>query len=84
MAVDVNHLTGSITVAYDKAASTPNAVLELFQTCGYIGEPVMTSAGGRADDVASRAGQIVAKLAVGVLVEKLVEHSAVALIGALI
>jgi copper chaperone CopZ len=83
MAVDVNHLTGSITVSYDKAAS-PNAVLELFQTYGYIGEPMMMPADAHADDAASRAGHAVAKFAVGVLVEKLVEHSAVALIGALI
>jgi copper chaperone CopZ len=83
-AVDVNHLTGSVTVAYDKDSTGPRAILDLFHAHGYIADRAAAADLSHAEDAASRAGQAVAKFAVGMVVEKLVEHSAIALIGALI
>jgi hypothetical protein len=81
---EVKTLTGSVVACYDSAVVSAQTILGVLEAEGFITGPA-----GRVDNrsavrpavgIAGRIG----KAAVGVLVEKLVERSAVALIGAIL
>jgi hypothetical protein len=85
VACEVKAITGSVVARYDPALVNAPALVELLEAEGFISGPAR-----RIDDsaaphskVASVTGRV-AKAVGGVLLEKLVEHSAVALIGAIL
>jgi hypothetical protein len=82
---EVKTLTGSVVVCYEPAVVGAHTIMSVLEAEGFI-----AGQAARVDEhatVRSRAGTIagrVGKAAAGVLVEKLVERSAVALIGAIL
>jgi hypothetical protein len=87
--IQVNSVTGSVLIGYDKEAIKADVIIELLKQHGYCGHAaeLPIARGGAADTLTqalARAGQTLGKVAVGVMIEKLAERSAVALIGALI
>jgi hypothetical protein len=87
--IQVNGVTGSVLIGYEQEAISADALVELLKQHGYCGHAagLLVTRGGAADTLTqalARAGQTLGKVAVGVMIEKLAERSAVALIGALI
>nr|MBS0019492.1 hypothetical protein [Gammaproteobacteria bacterium] len=82
---EVNPITGSVLVRYDESATSAYRVLDLLKRGGYIGPGVDLHAQNRSPEkTASDVGTIVSKAVMGALVERVVERSAVALVGAIL
>ncbi len=85
LSVDIARLTGSVTVTYDPAATTGAALIETLRGAGYVnGDVVLDRPQDYFSQQADRLGDEIGKAAVGFVVEKLLERSAVAVIGALV
>jgi copper chaperone CopZ len=89
IAVEVSTLTGSVVVNYDRDRLDAQRILETLQAYGHLEVPTtgaMIAAAGdaAAAERAATIGQSFGKAIFGVLVEKALERSAVALIGAII
>ncbi|MGC1955682.1 MAG: HMA2 domain-containing protein [Gammaproteobacteria bacterium] len=82
---EVNLITGSVLVRYDESATSAYRVLDLLKRGGYIGPGVDLHPQNRSlEETASDVGTIVRKALMGALVERVVERSAVALVGAIL
>lgn len=85
LSVDIARLTGSVTVAYDPAATTGAALIETLRGAGYVnGDVALDRPQDYFAQQADRLGDEIGKAAMGFVVEKLLERSAVAVIGALV
>lgn len=79
--VRVNEVTGSITLTYDPALLGKQRLLELLLARGWISadllvEPAAPGLAGRVlDRSAARAGEVLAKATVALLVEKAIERA---------
>jgi copper chaperone CopZ len=89
---EVNPLTGSLTVGYDRHQLDGQRIIALLHQHGYCqAQAHAVPAGGYApvgthtalDGIIGSAGSTLGKVVIGTLVEKAVERSAVALIAAL-
>jgi hypothetical protein len=86
--VRVTEVTGSITLTYDVGTLGKQDLLELLLARGWItadllAEPASPGLAARALDLsAARAGEVLAKATVALLVEKAIERSTIALIAA--
>lgn len=85
---EVSTITGSVVINYDRDTASSSMILDTLRERGYInssatvignlaGDPTVT-------DTMAMAGQALGKALFGVLMEKALEHSAMALIGAII
>jgi copper chaperone CopZ len=83
-AVDVNTLTGSITVKYDAGRLSAEALLHVLCQGGYCDPTAASRNDGYLQLAATRAGHVVGKMVFGMVVEKAVERSARALIAAIL
>lgn len=83
-AVDVNTLTGSITVKYDARRLSAAALLHVLCQGGYCDPSATPGHDGYLQLAAARAGHVVGKMVFGMVVEKAVERSAMALIAAIL
>jgi len=83
--VEIARLTGSVTVTYSPAAISGAALIETLRGAGYVNGDIALD---RPQDYfaaqADRLGDEIGKAAMGFVVEKLLERSAVAVIGAII
>ena len=92
IAVEVSTLTGSVVVNYDKDRLDAQRILETLQAHGHMEVPttstLIAAAGdaalNRAADRAAAIGQAFGKAISSMVVEKALERSAAALIGAFI
>jgi hypothetical protein len=82
--VRVNEVTGSITLTYEPGTLGKQDLLERLHGRGWIGaellvEPAAPGIAGRLLDVsAARAGQVLAKATLGLLIEKAIERAVIA------
>jgi copper chaperone CopZ len=84
-AVDVNTVTGSILVGYDKTRTDSNTILAALKAQGYTEHDALVSQHRpTSHGTPSKLVQSVGKTVFGILVEKAVERSAVALVAGLI
>lgn len=82
---EVNVVTGSILIIYDKDAIDSNHILTTLRDAGYTSlEIPLNSQRPTSRGTASKLASTVGKTVFGILVEKAVERSAVSLIAALI
>jgi hypothetical protein len=84
-----NTVTGSLLISYDPDSTSPDALLQILKGAGCCAGSLVlpnreTSVADRVVDSLSGTGDAFGKAVVGVLVEKMVERSAVALIGAVL
>jgi copper chaperone CopZ len=79
-----NALTGSITVNFQRDVVSADTVLETLAARGYYEPGKARHADGQLHDLAARAGDAAGKALFGLVFEKAVERSAMALIGALL
>jgi copper chaperone CopZ len=88
--VDSNPATGSVTIRYDCRESALEEVWEVLHRQGLVGSPIpdlripIDARSAHGVSVGSHIAGSAAEAAIGFLVEKLLERSAIALIGALI
>jgi len=80
----VNALTGSITVNYQKDVVSAETIFGALALRGYHRPDVVRSSDARLNDWATKVGSAAGKAIFGLALEKAVEHSAMALIGALL
>jgi copper chaperone CopZ len=87
-AVEASALTGSIVVHYDKDLIDSDAILGALRQQGYLDAMTVSGAAGPDEKAvfpaASGVGEALGKALFGVLVEKAIERSALALVAALI
>ena len=85
---DVNLVTGSIVITYDHALITPERIVDALKANGFVSETAEIGAvrepAPQAAKVARDVSENLGKVVFGFVVEKMVERSAVALIGALL
>ena len=85
---EVSTITGSIVINYDRDTASSTAILDTLREHGYISNSATVSKDVAGDqtvtDTMAMAGQALGKALFGVLMEKALEHSAMALIGAII
>lgn len=85
---DINTMTGSLVVRYDRDVTAPARLLAALHADGHLHKLLdVDNRGTHAGDLSARlskTGSNVGKAMMGVLIEKAVERSAVALIGALL
>lgn len=84
-----NTVTGSLLIRYDADLIAPDRLLEWLRSAGYCCDQTVLPARGtrtqpKLSQGLSQAGSAVSRTVMGVLVEKAVERSAVALIGAIL
>lgn len=88
LAVSASQVTGSVVITYDRDITCPHALLDELKRrgcCNHASALPQPEAPTQAVSRAlSGAGNAMGKAVFGVMVEKLVERSAVALIGALL
>jgi Heavy metal associated domain 2 len=83
--VAINPVTGSLTINYDPRVLAPAELSRAMSDRGYLGaDGTLTSTVGYYSARNPQIGQTVGQAVLGVVIEKLVQRSAVALIGALI
>jgi hypothetical protein len=75
--------TGSVTVYYDKEILTGEHVLQILQSAGFVSGDVRIADPGPTNPVANRIGEKIGKAAFGMVLEKVIERSAVALVAAI-
>lgn len=82
---EVNPITGSVLVRYDESATNAYRLLDLLKRGGYIGVGVDLQSQDRSlEETVSGVGMMVSKAVMGALVERVVERSAVALVGTIL
>lgn len=82
---EVNPITGSVLVRYDEMVISAYGVLDLLRRGGYIGPGIDLHSRDQAlEGTVSGVGKMVSKAVMGALVERVVERSAVALVGAIL
>jgi copper chaperone CopZ len=79
-----NTVTGSVTLTYQREAVNPKTILDLLERHGYYNPETVQHADGQWHDMAARTGDKLGKALFGMVVEKAIERSAGALIGALL
>jgi len=89
--LEVNPLTGSLTISYDRDQIDGPQIMAALHRHGYCRQhetptalPSEPATPRVLDKIIGNAGSTVGKMVLGMLVEKAVERSAVALIGALL
>jgi cation transport ATPase len=85
---EVNTLTGSVVIHYEKDTVSSDAILDVLRLNGYVDSTAST---GQSDaqgqfvlPTVSKVGEAFGKAVFGVLIEKALERSAVALLAAII
>lgn len=82
---EVNPLTGSVLVHYDESATNAYRMLDLLKRGGHFGADADLRLQDRPlEETVSGVGKMVSKAVMGALVERVVERSAVALVGAIL
>jgi copper chaperone CopZ len=81
---EVNPLTGSVTVHYDKTVTSSQQILARLEQHGHYDPQRALGADDYLQRAASRAGDALGRALFGMAVEKAVERSAVALVAALL
>ncbi len=84
VSVDANTLTGSLTIRYDPRRTSHSALLDRLSEQGYVRDDIDVDVGDPIVALSSRFAEKAVKTAATVVVEKVLERSAVKLIGALI
>jgi copper chaperone CopZ len=82
--VRANSVTGSLTVAYQRDVVSAGAILEALAQRGYYEPELVQHADRQLPAMAARAGDVLGKALFGMVLEKAVERSAFALIGAIL
>ena len=83
--VDIARLTGSVTVTYSPEATTGAALIETLRGAGYVnGDIALDRPQDYFSTQADKLGDEIGKAAMGFVVKKLLERSAVAVIGAIV
>lgn len=82
--VRANSVTGSLTVAYQRDVVSADAILEALAQRGYYEPELVQHADRQLPAMAARAGDVLGKALFGMVLEKAVERSAFALIGAIL
>ncbi|MBU1190080.1 MAG: heavy-metal-associated domain-containing protein [Gammaproteobacteria bacterium] len=86
--VSVSTVTGSVVITYDRDLTCPHALLDELKQRGCCNHtsalPTAAAPKQAVSNALSNAGNAMGKAVFGVMVEKLVERSAMALIGALL
>ena len=85
--VKVRTVTGSITIYYDHETLTAQHLLDRLHEAGFVKElrlDCQEGSSGSAERAAQRLGEAIGRVALGAVVEKLVERSALALIAAIV
>lgn len=82
---EVNPVTGSVLVRYDETLTNAYRLLDLLKRGGYVGPGVNLHTIDRSlDEAVSGVGKMVSKAMVSAVLDRMVERSAVALVGALL
>jgi copper chaperone CopZ len=82
---DVNLITGSIVITYDKSGLNADNILDVLTKHGFTSvTQVPTGSGDALSHAFANAGQGISKVIFGMMVEKALERSATALIGAIL
>lgn len=83
--VEISTVTGSVTIAYDKADTDAARLFRELRAAGYTNSEIPAPAQpDNWQDLASKAGENFGKFVLGMAVEKVLERSAVALVAAII
>lgn len=82
--VRANIVTGSIILTYERDIVSSEAILNAAALRGYYRPEAVQHADGQLQDLAVRTGDTLGKVLFGFAVEKALERSAMALIGALL
>lgn len=83
-AARANCVTGSITVGYQRDVVSAETILDALALRGYYQPESVQHADHQLPAMASRAGDVLGKALFGMALEKAVERSALALIGAIL
>jgi hypothetical protein len=84
-AAEVNTLTGSVVISYDRHTTSPHHIWDTLKQHGLIdAQLALEHAGDAVTHAVGKAAQSVGKFAAGFVLEKVLERSAVALIGAVL
>lgn len=83
-AARANSVTGSITVGYQRDVVSAETILDALVLRGYYQPELVQHADHQLPAMASRAGGLLGKALFGMALEKAVERSALALIGAIL
>jgi len=82
---EVNTLTGSVVINYDQHATTPHHIWDHLRAHGLIDAKLkLEHAGDAVSETMRSAAQTAGKFAAGFVLEKVLERSAFALIGAIL
>jgi copper chaperone CopZ len=86
VSAEANPVTGSVIINYDKNGLDPAVVLTALRAHGYIDAAGTVASDGSSavHRAASKVGEALGKAVFGALVDKAIERSAMALVGALI
>jgi hypothetical protein len=82
--IDLNSITGSLTVHYNASQINDKDIINTLQRAGYFDETKALSNDQYIHTAASKAGKVLGKAALGVFVDKALEGSALSLISLLI
>lgn len=82
--ISVNTVTGSITINYDTALTDASSITDALRERGYLRHAHTVTSDLMPQSTATKAGEAFGKAVFGVLVEKALERSALALIAALV
>lgn len=80
----INTITGSIVVNYDSKVVSHEEILYMLQQAGYFDLKGLENHQDMLDTAASKAGGVIAKVLLGIFVEKTFENSALSLIAVLL
>jgi hypothetical protein len=83
-AARANSVTGSITLSYQRDVVGPEKILDALALRGYYQPELVQHADHQLPHMAARAGDALGKALFGMVLEKAVERSAFALIGAIL
>jgi hypothetical protein len=83
-AARANSMTGSITVSYQRDLVSAETILDALALRGYYQPELVQHADHQLPHMAARAGDVLGKALFGMVLEKAVERSAFALIGAIL
>jgi hypothetical protein len=83
-AARANSVTGSITVSFQRDVVSADSILETLALHGYYQPELVQHADQQLPNMAERAGGVLGKALFGMVLEKAVERSAFALIGAIL
>jgi hypothetical protein len=83
-AARANSVTGSITLGYQRDIVSAQTILNALALRGYYQPELVQHADHQLPHMAARAGDVLGKALFGMVVEKVVERSAFALLGAIL